>query len=117
MFSLTGCISLNQKKLRIGKMRLNCWEVKECGRQPGGHKSRELGVCPATTETKAHGLNGGVNGGRVCWVIDRTICHNQVQGTFTQKLKGCLQCDFYSAVRNEEGSNYLPSKEILAIVR
>jgi len=28
--------------------KLNCWEFKKCGRQPGGPKVAELGVCPAT---------------------------------------------------------------------
>ncbi|MGE5174112.1 MAG: two-CW domain-containing protein, partial [Betaproteobacteria bacterium] len=27
--------------------KLNCWEHKKCGRQPGGHKVAELGVCPS----------------------------------------------------------------------
>jgi len=98
-------------------MKLNCWEAKGCGRQPGGYKSLELGICPAAIETKAHGINGGVNGGRACWVIESTVCHNQVQGSFAQKLKDCMQCDFYSAVRDEEGINYLASKKVLARLR
>jgi hypothetical protein len=28
--------------------KLNCWEVKKCGREPGGVKVKELGVCPAS---------------------------------------------------------------------
>jgi len=28
----------------------NCWEYKKCGREPGGIKVHELGVCPATVE-------------------------------------------------------------------
>lgn len=26
---------------------MNCWEVKKCGRIPGGHQVEELGLCPA----------------------------------------------------------------------
>ena len=95
-------------------MKKNCWESKECGRQPGGEKSNEFGICPAAIEEKLHGLNGGINGGRACWAIKETLCGNQVQGGFANKLSGCLQCDFYSTVRNEEGSSFKTSKEILA---
>lgn len=94
-------------------MKLNCWEVKNCGRQPGGEKNGELGVCPASTEERVNGLNSGANGGRACWAIKGTLCGNQVQGSFADKLSGCLQCDFYLAVRNEEGASFMTSKEIL----
>ncbi len=87
-------------------MKTNCWEVKKCGRQPGGEKSTELGVCPATTEKRVHGVNGGINGGRSCWAIKQTLCENQVQGSFAEKFVGCLQCNFYSKVRDEEASNF-----------
>jgi len=30
----------------------NCWEFKKCERQVGGKKVSELGICPASTETK-----------------------------------------------------------------
>jgi len=28
----------------------NCWEVMNCGRQTGGTKVSEMGVCPAAIE-------------------------------------------------------------------
>lgn len=95
------------------RMRVNCWEAKGCGRQPGGEKVNEHGICPAAVEVKANGINGGINGGRSCWAIQKTLCGDQVQGTFTQKLNGCMQCEFYSSVRDEERSNYQGSKQIL----
>ena len=36
--------------------KLNCWEVKKCGREPEGAKVAELGECPASTENKLHGV-------------------------------------------------------------
>ena len=24
----------------------NCWEVKQCGREPGGTHEKDLGICP-----------------------------------------------------------------------
>ena len=43
------------------EVKLNCWEHKKCGRQPGGHRVQELGVCPAATNTELHGAHGGTN--------------------------------------------------------
>jgi hypothetical protein len=48
-------------------MKMNCWQVKKCGREPGGGNEAQLGVCPAATETALQGVNGGKNGGRACW--------------------------------------------------
>ena len=41
----------------------NCWEFKNCGRQPGGSNVNDLGLCPAATDTSSDGLNRGKNGG------------------------------------------------------
>lgn len=93
--------------------KLNCWEFKKCGREPFGANSNELGVCPATKEARAHQINDGKYGGRSCWVIAGTLCGGKEQGTFAQKLHNCLQCDFYILVRQEEGKDFMPSKDIL----
>lgn len=29
--------------------KLNCWEFKKCGRETGGLKIKEMGVCPDAT--------------------------------------------------------------------
>lgn len=104
--------SFSKIDLKEWNMRTNCWEAKKCGRQLGGEKCNELGVCPASVEEKLNGLNGGANGGRACWAIKQTLCGDQVQGGFADKLSGCLGCDFYLAVRREEGSGFQTSKEI-----
>ena len=98
-------------------MKLNCWEFKKCGRQPNGEKSQELGVCPAATEQKVHGLNEGINGGRACWAVSGTLCGGKVQGAFASKLGSCLDCDFYSQVRAEQESEFVTSKDILAVLQ
>ena len=59
----------------------NCWEFKQCGRQVGGAKAAQLGVCPAATETRLDRMHHGVNGGRACWAVAGTLC-GVVQGTF-----------------------------------
>jgi signal transduction histidine kinase len=79
----------------------NCWEVKNCGREPGGAKVAELGACPAATETRADGVNQGRNGGRVCWAIVGTMCAGEVQGTYASKIPSCLNCEFYQSVHRD----------------
>jgi len=98
------------------KKRLNCWEVKKCGRESGGVHVHDLGVCPATTAEELNGMHGGKNGGRACWFVAGTLCKGDVQGTYAKKYKACLFCDFYKKVKEEEYSEY-KSKAINTICR
>ncbi|MBI4976798.1 MAG: hypothetical protein HZC28_04910 [Spirochaetes bacterium] len=93
---------------------MNCWEFKKCGREPGGVKAAELGICPAASEQRTNGINRGVNGGRACWAIAGTLCGGKVQGAFAAKIGNCLTCEFYQRVGMEEGVNHQSSKDILA---
>ncbi len=93
--------------------KLNCWDFKKCGRVPGGAKVEELGVCVASTEIRANGVNNGKNAGRACWAVAGTLCGGVVQGTFAMKLGNCLKCDFYKLVMKEEGSTHQKAKDIL----
>ncbi len=80
----------------------NCWEFKQCGREPGGSKSSELGVCIAANNTKLSNVNSGKNGGRACWALAGTLCGGALQGTYAEKEGNCMACEFYSVVRDEE---------------
>ncbi len=82
--------------------KLNCWEFKKCGRQPGGSKAAELGVCPATTEHMLNGTHGGKNAGRACWVVAGSLCGGKIQGTYAKKLLNCWRCEFMNSVRLDE---------------
>jgi hypothetical protein len=84
-------------------MKMNCWQFKKCGREPGGPKVKEFGVCPVITVDDYDGVNGGHNGGRYCWRIAGTLCEGKVQGTFAAKFMNCLTCDFFKQVQAEEG--------------
>lgn len=95
----------------------NCWEVLNCGRQPGGHKEKELGVCPAAIEYKFNKVNHGVNTGRFCWVIAGTFCNNEIQGSFAQKKVTCLECEFFKKVRDEEGEEFVFDNVQLKMVK
>lgn len=98
----------------MGKM--NCWEIKKCGREAGGLKVAELGACPASVEAKTDGINSGRNGGRCCWAIAGTLCGGRVQGTFASKQLNCNSCEFYKSVKEEEGSGFSLISQIRARV-
>ncbi len=95
----------------------NCWEAKQCGREPGGAKIEEFGVCPAAVAEKLDGVNEGKNGGRACWALAGTLCGGIVQGTFANKLANCLNCDHYKAVQQEEVDGGTPTSEILKMMQ
>jgi hypothetical protein len=84
----------------------NCWEFKQCGREPGGKKAEELGVCPASTDGRLDSVHGGKNAGRACWVLAGTLCGGKPQGTYANKYKSCQLCDFYHKVKDEEKMDF-----------
>lgn len=84
--------------------KVNCWEFKECGREPGGARVHDLGVCPATTIEQAHGIHGGERAGRACWAVVGTLCKGEVQDSMAAKLRNCVGCDFRTLVEREEGA-------------
>jgi hypothetical protein len=98
-------------------VKKNCWEAKKCGRETGGAKSHELGICPVTIEAKLHGTHSGKNAGRACWVVAGSLCGGQVQGTFAKKFENCEKCEFYISVRNEEFPNFEFSSTLLGKLR
>lgn len=84
-------------------IKKNCWEFLECGREPGGEKSLKSGICPASIDTSSDGLNGGKNGGRICWAISGTFCAKKIQGHFAKRQLSCRSCSFFKKVKEEEG--------------
>jgi len=85
-------------------IKLNCWEIKECGREPNGKHAADLGVCPVTTDISSDGINGGKNAGRICWDVPHTLCEGKVHNNFSQKAFSCVSCDVFNRVRDEEGA-------------
>jgi len=81
----------------------NCWEIKKCGREAGGTRCSDMGVCPASTDTSSNGINNGKNAGRLCWAIAGTCCDGKVQGDFAQKSVSCMYCEVFKQVKEEEG--------------
>jgi len=90
--------------------KINCWEYMGCGREPGGRHAADKGICPAAVDQSHDGTNEGTCGGRFCWAVAGTLCHNQVQGTYAVKQETCLDCEFYHQVRAEQGSVNIRTK-------
>lgn len=80
--------------------RLNCWEFKNCGREPEGVLADQLGVCPVALEMKQDGNNGGRAAGRVCWTVPVADQTGQILKSCADKA--CLTCTFYTRVQFEE---------------
>jgi hypothetical protein len=97
----------------MANIRLNCWEFFNCGRELGGIKAYEFGVCPASTDVRFDNTHYGTNAGRACWVIPESMCNGQVQGDFQSKFKTCAQCEFYANVKKEEAEKFRPTVFLL----
>lgn len=97
--------------------QLNCWEFKRCGRQPEGDNTEEMGLCPATTDSRLDGVHNGVNAGRACWVIAGTFCDGEIQGTFVEKKTNCVKCNFYQLVSKEEFGNFKMSHSLNKLLK
>ncbi len=70
---------------------MNCWEFMKCGCEVGGVMEKEMGVCPA------YPLHG-----KHCAFIAGTLCGGNVQGVFANKLKSCIECEFYRSEHYEK---------------
>ena len=94
-------------------MKQNCWEYKMCGREPGGERFKECGVCPASVEVRLNGIHGGLNGGRSCWVVAGTLCDENEEVTADHESEICTTCDFYQHVKTEEKNAFIFSGTLL----
>ncbi|MCC6443168.1 MAG: hypothetical protein IT210_06900 [Armatimonadetes bacterium] len=70
---------------------MNCWEFHRCGREAGGDRVAELGVCPAYPDH-----------GQQCFRLVGTFCRGKVQGTRATKLMTCLRCDFHRSLQGSQ---------------
>ena len=100
---LEKSIASKEKQKSKKKLKLNCWEFKKCGREPGGENVPEYGLCPASIYTEADGFLGGKNAGRACTFVTGTFCDERFQGSYAEKEKNCTSCDFYRILKDEFG--------------
>jgi hypothetical protein len=96
--------------------KLNCWEVMQCGREPGGARESELGACPVGLERRLDTVHGGCNAGRACWIVAGSLCGGEVQGTFAAKYQNCKKCEFYQRVQKEEYPAFKLAPVLLAMM-
>ena len=94
------------------RKKVNCWEEKRCGHEPGGSNSDEY-ICPASTQKEFEGINGGKCAGRFCWWVAGTCCQGEIQGKIAKKLLDCSKCTFFHKVAQEEERNFI--REIVNI--
>ncbi len=72
---------------------LPCWEHKRCGREKGGTKEAEMGICPAWPD---HGFS--------CASVTGTFCGGKVQESFAKKIASCAKCDFFKSPHYDRAS-------------
>ena len=80
--------------------KLNCWQFKSCGREPGGVLADVLGECPVASTMKYDGLNDGLGAGRACWMVRNAVC-KQAEN-ISARVDPCHTCDFYKRVVFEQ---------------
>ncbi len=66
-----------------------------------------------STDGRLHGVHGGRNAGRACWIVARSLCGGAVQGDFAGKFDNCTKCAFFTQVRDEEGGRYQMTVSLL----
>ncbi|MGO8879820.1 MAG: nickel-binding protein [Desulfomonilaceae bacterium] len=93
-----------RRQMESAKGLSNCWEVMNCGRQTGGHRVDEMGVCPVAADLSHHGKNRGSFAGRYCWKVIGTLCGDKAQTEYAVKMRDCAKCKFFHQVKSEEGS-------------
>ena len=81
--------------------KINCWEYRNCGLEPGGIFAEIHGTCPVPEAMRYDGVNGGRGAGRACWTVMNSgsgnepfVCRNRRQS--------CFHCEFYLRVHSEE---------------
>ena len=68
----------------------------KCGKGIGGDRQNNTVACPVAVDRYANGLNGGINGGRICWMIMECSGEHKAKSS-------CFQCEFKYKVMVEEG--------------
>lgn len=97
--------------------QINCWEFMKCGREIGGVKSTELGICPVLHSSSLDGVHNGKFAGRTCWIVSGTLCGSRIQGSHASKIESCRTCDFYKLVKAQERSKLKSTEELLELVK
>ena len=85
--------------------KANCWEFKKCGRELNGKNVPAHGLCPVAFDSRLHGVHGGQNGGRCCWLV-RSFCDKD-GNTELGCSEDCMECNICSFYKTVESSTEL----------
>ncbi len=91
-------------------MPRDCWEFFQCGREIGGEKVEELGICPAVTASERDGNCSDKNGDRGCAFISGNFCNGVNQGSLKDEEINCIQCVFFRMVSLNDGIASISSR-------
>jgi hypothetical protein len=97
--TMTDTTNMKRLTMKVGHHKPNCWEYTRCGREPGGSRADDLGVCPAAADRRFDGINEGINGGRACWMIAGTCGSERPECIRANAYHPCTACDFYQALQ------------------
>lgn len=82
--------------------KINCWEFRNCGMEPGGIFAEIYGPCPVPRMMKHDGVNGGRGAGRNCWTIMNSTTQKS-PNIYRNNRLSCYHCPFFKRVQSEEG--------------
>ncbi len=88
--------------------KINCWEFRNCGMEPGGIFARLHGECKVPKSMKYDGVNGGRAAGRTCWLVMNDSNHRCSKYCLHSR-QSCTNCEFYIRVMAEEELSPAPS--------
>ena len=110
-FLKSGCLPCNPLNITcinvmniMSDNRMNCWEFKQCGREPGGRNVEKYGRCSVPVSVEHNGMNNGKNGGRSCWILREAACEKIMRACRVDEIKECRQCRFHIHVKKSECS-------------
>ncbi|MFO8051231.1 MAG: hypothetical protein R6V01_05970 [Thermoplasmatota archaeon] len=77
-------------------MNRNCWDIKDCGRGPGGRLTGELGECPVVNYalSKKKGVCS-------CWKVRIKDEKGRPVPNWARPEKNCLDCNVMEEVREK----------------
>lgn len=77
----------------------NCWDMKDCGRGPGGRLVGELGECPVVKAVGSKEENGP---DQKCWKVRIKDEKGRLVPNWSRPEKECLNCEVMDITREKE---------------
>lgn len=74
---------------------LFCWEFKKCGREHGGARVAELGVCPVANFIKLANSVHGQSAVRACWAAKAPKPGTEDDIESSDRISNCVNCEYY----------------------